>query len=189
MHTDPLVEFQLAMLNRVWGKYAGSVVSNKDEEESGRLQVLCPAILGSTPVWARPCVSYAGPDLGFFMLPPEKANVWIEFEGGDTSRAIWTGCFWGKGELPADATSADIKLIATDQASFKIDDSDGTVEIANASDATTTWTSDVVTIAGEASHSVAAGGVVSESAAGSGKVEVADGGVTVNGGKFKVGVS
>ena len=186
MPTDPVIDFQLAQLHRVWGKYAGSVVSTDDPEQSGRLQVLCPAILGSTPVWARPCVPYAGPGVGFFFLPPVKANVWIEFEGGDTSRPIWTGCFWAKGELPVDATSADTKLIATEQASLKIDDGAGSVEIANAADSRTTWSGDVATEAGRASHTVGASGVVSESATGTGKVEVRDGSVSVNGGALSV---
>jgi len=186
MLNDPAVAFQLAMLNRVWGKYAGSVVGSDDPEKSGRLQIMCPAILGSAVVWARPCVPYAGKGVGFFMLPPDKANVWIEFEAGDTSRPIWTGCFWGSGELPEDATSADVKLIATKTASLKIDDGAGSVEIANQSDTATSWTSDVETTAGGASHKVSAAGVVSESAAGTGKVDVSDSGVAVNGGAFKV---
>jgi uncharacterized protein involved in type VI secretion and phage assembly len=186
MLTDPIIDFQLSQLHHVWGKYAGSVVDTDDPEQSGRLQVLCPSILGSTAVWARPCVPYAGPNVGFFFLPPKGANVWIEFEAGNTSRPIWTGCFWAKGELPADATSADIKLIATDQASLKIDDSSGTIEIANASDSQTTWSSVVATEAGMASHTVGASGVVSESATGTGKVEVRDGSVSVNGGALSV---
>ena len=28
------------------------------------------------------------------------AGVWIEFEGGDVSYPIWTGCFWRDGEAP-----------------------------------------------------------------------------------------
>lgn len=186
MLTDPLIEFQLAQMHRVWGKYAGSVADTKDPEQSGRLQVVCPAILGSTPVWARPCVPYAGPGVGFFFLPPVGANVWIEFEGGETSRPIWTGCFWGKGELPPDAASADIKLIVTDAAKLTIDDGAGSVELTNSSSVKTTWSGDVVTEAGGAAHTVAAAGVVSESAAGTGKVDVSDSGVAVNGSAFTV---
>jgi len=186
MLIDPLIEMQLAQSSRVWGKYAGSVQSSADPEQSGRLQVTCPAIFGATALWARPCVPYAGPGVGFVFLPPDGANVWIEFEGGDVSRPIWTGCFWGKGEMPADATSADIKMIKTEQATLTIDDGAGTVAITNASDVVTTWASDVTTEAGGASHVVAGAGVVSESASGVGKVDVSDSGVTVNGGALTV---
>ena len=32
-------------------------------------------------------------------------GVWIEFEGGDVSYPIWTGCYWRDGELPSDASA------------------------------------------------------------------------------------
>ena len=35
-----------------------------------------------------------------FTVPPEGSNVWVEFEGGDANYPIWSGCFWGQGELP-----------------------------------------------------------------------------------------
>ena len=34
-------------------------------------------------------------------IPPVGANVWVEFEGGDPDYPIWSGCFWGTGEVPA----------------------------------------------------------------------------------------
>ena len=42
-----------------------------------------------------------GDGVGFFAMPPTGANVWVEFEGGDPDYPIWTGCFWGTGEVPA----------------------------------------------------------------------------------------
>jgi uncharacterized protein involved in type VI secretion and phage assembly len=184
MLRDTLRDLQNAQVGRVWGKYAGKVVSNSDPEQMGRLQVRCDAVFGSTPVWALPCVPYAGPGVGFYFIPPVNAGVWIEFEGGDASRPIWTGCYWAKGELPDGAGSADCKLIATEKATLKIDDAAGEVHLKNDSDVSTTWSSDVVTEAGSATHSVGADGVVSESSPG--KVEVGAGGVTVNNGAFKV---
>ena len=47
-----------------------------------------------------PCTPYAGKDIGMFTVPPEGSNVWVEFEGGDANYPIWSGCFWGQGELP-----------------------------------------------------------------------------------------
>ena len=43
---------------------------------------------------------YAGPGVGFFAIPPKGANIWVEFEGGDPDRAIWTGCFWDSVQIP-----------------------------------------------------------------------------------------
>ena len=68
----------------------------------GRVQVSVPAVLGDGRLsWAMPCVPYAGSQVGFFAIPPVGANVWVEFEGGDPDYPIWSGCFWGTGEVPA----------------------------------------------------------------------------------------
>lgn len=181
---DHLLDFQHAHLHKVLGKYAATVVDNDDPEQMGRLLVRCREVLGTQAVWALPCVPYAGPGVGFHFIPPVDAGVWIEFAGGDTDCAIWVGCYWAKGDLPADAESADIKLIATGKAVLKIDDSSGEVVVKNDSDASTTWSGDVATEAGGATHTVGANGVVSESAPG--KVEVGAAGVTLNNGAFKV---
>jgi hypothetical protein len=82
------------------GKYRGTVLDNLDLLMMGRLMVKVPAVPGSLLNWALPCTPYAGPDVGFFMMPPIGANVWVEFEGGDPNWPIWSGCFWGEGELP-----------------------------------------------------------------------------------------
>jgi uncharacterized protein involved in type VI secretion and phage assembly len=184
MLTDALLDFQNAQLHKVWGKYAGTVVDNADPEQMGRLQVRCRTVLGDEAVWAMPCVPYAGPGVGFHFIPPVGAGVWIEFAGGDVSQPVWVGCYWAKGQLPAAADSPDVKLIATAKASLTIDDDSGEVVLRNASEASTTWNSEVATEAGSATHTVGATGVVSESTPG--KVEVGPAGVTINNGAFKV---
>ena len=61
-----------------------------------------PSVLGGvTSGWAAPCVPYAGPQVGFVMLPDVGSGVWIEFEGGDVSFPIWTGCYWNSGDIPS----------------------------------------------------------------------------------------
>lgn len=87
--------------HRVYGKYQATVMNNLDPQSLGRLQAFVPAVLGEIPTgWAKPCVPYAGPASGFFSVPPVGAGVWIEFEAGDVSQPIWTGCYWGAAELP-----------------------------------------------------------------------------------------
>lgn len=183
---DHFRDFQEAQLHRVYGKYAGRVIATGDPRQMGRLQVACPAVLGEQKVWAMPCVPYAGKGVGFYFIPPVDAGVWIEFEGGDVSRAIWTGCYWSDGDLPSDASSTDIKLLTTASASMRFDDGAGEIALRNNADASTVWASDVSTTAGRANHSVGASGVVAQSALGSGKVEVNDAGVVVNNGRFGV---
>lgn len=98
-----------------FGKYRGKVENNLDPNQQGRVQISCPAVLGSGSLaWAMPCVPYAGSQVGFFAAPPVGANVWVEFEGGDTRYPIWTGCFWGQGELPSDASLPTGRIFITD---------------------------------------------------------------------------
>jgi hypothetical protein len=86
---------------RVLGKYRGIVLNNIDPLNLGRVQATVPEVLGEIPTgWATPCAPYAGTAAGFFSIPPIGAGVWIEFEGGDVSRPIWAGCYWGAGEVP-----------------------------------------------------------------------------------------
>ncbi len=86
---------------RVYGKYAGTVVNNVDPNNLGRITAFVPEVLGEIPTgWAKPCTPYAGPTTGFFSLPSIGAGVWIEFEAGDVTRPIWAGCHWGAGEPP-----------------------------------------------------------------------------------------
>jgi hypothetical protein len=108
-----------------FGKYRGTVANNVDPMQMGRLQVTVPAVLGDGQLsWAMPCVPYAGSQVGFFALPPSGANVWVEFEGGDPDRPIWSGCFWGTGELPTPAL-AQMKFIKTDGVKLTLSDVPG----------------------------------------------------------------
>jgi type VI secretion system secreted protein VgrG len=83
--------------NRYFGKYRGYVSGVVDPLNLGRIKARVPRLLGEAETgWALPCAPYAGPDQGIFMVPEVGAGVWIEFEGGDLSRPIWSGGFWGK---------------------------------------------------------------------------------------------
>jgi uncharacterized protein involved in type VI secretion and phage assembly len=108
------------------GKYRGVVENNEDPLKKGRVQVSVPTVLGeSTLSWAMPCMPYSGPEeVGFFTIPPERANVWVEFEAGDPNRPIWSGCFWGENEtVPARQGTAEQKVLKTKAGTIKIDDS------------------------------------------------------------------
>jgi uncharacterized protein involved in type VI secretion and phage assembly len=49
-----------------------------------------------------PCFPIAGKQQGTYFIPQIGAGVWIEFENGDPSYPVWTGCFWGVvAEVPA----------------------------------------------------------------------------------------
>jgi hypothetical protein len=109
-----------------FGKYRGKVENNVDPMQQGRVQVSVPAVLGEGRLsWAMPCVPYAGPGVGFFAVPPVGANVWVEFEGGDTEYPILSGCFWGTGEAPAAPALAQTKVFKTDGVKLTLNDLPG----------------------------------------------------------------
>lgn len=108
------------------GKYRGTVSDNKDPSMIGRIRAKVPAVFGHDDTgWALPCSPYAGNRVGFFFIPPLDANVWIEFEGGNTEVPIWSGGFWGTGEPPSTPANAEIKVIATDSATITLNDMPG----------------------------------------------------------------
>lgn len=113
-------------MSQFFGKYRGTVENNLDPMQQGRIQVSVPAVLGDSRMsWAMPCVPYAGSGVGFFMIPPRGANIWVEFEGGDPDYPIWSGCFWGMGEVPAQPAVAEMKVIKTETCTITLNDLPG----------------------------------------------------------------
>jgi uncharacterized protein involved in type VI secretion and phage assembly len=119
-----------------YGKYRGIVTNNKDPNNLGRLRATVHDVLGENESgWAIPCTPYAGNDVGLFLIPPEKASVWIEFEHGDPERPIWTGCFWAFDngtaidKLPASPAVPDMKVLKTDVGTITLNDTSGSASI------------------------------------------------------------
>jgi hypothetical protein len=83
-------------VRRYFGKYRGTVLPMYDVDTRGRLLVAVSDANGPNfSGWARPCVPWAGPSMGCYMVPPPGANVWVEFEHGNPDHPIWVGCWWG----------------------------------------------------------------------------------------------
>ncbi|WP_326772964.1 phage baseplate assembly protein V [Streptomyces sp. NBC_01445] len=86
-------------VGRYYGKYRGKVVDNRDDLHRGTLQVTVPDVFGPTAdVPAVPCLPY-----GQFFVPPVGTDVWVEFEAGDTTRAVWAGVWYPDGTAPEEA--------------------------------------------------------------------------------------
>jgi phage baseplate assembly protein gpV len=118
------------LLRGKWlGKYRG-IVSAVDASTM-RVRAKVPAVADVDLGWALPCVPYAGPDVGFVMLPEAGSGVWIEFEGGDLSYPIWVGCYWHDGDVPGDA-APDVKAIFTKAGRVVLDDAAGSLTIEDA---------------------------------------------------------
>jgi uncharacterized protein involved in type VI secretion and phage assembly len=90
--------FEEHVKSRFYGKYEAVVTQVKDPLQMGRIRTRVPAVLGDQleSGWALPCAPFGGGrDRGFLFLPEVGDTVWIEFAGGDPSRPIWSGAFWG----------------------------------------------------------------------------------------------
>lgn len=107
------------MEGQFFGKYRGVVKENRDPSGRGRLQVLVPTVMDQEPIWAMPCVPYAGDNMGLYAMPEPGTGVWVEFEAGDPSYPIWVGCFWADGEVPKNnrniPATPPVKIIRTKQ--------------------------------------------------------------------------
>ena len=110
--------------NRFPGKYRGKVLDNADPLFQGRIMAEVPAIPGSLLNWALPCTPYAGPNVGFYTMPPIGANVWIEFEGGDPGYPVWVGCFWGPEDIlrVPEPPPPEIKVFKTEYVTMILND-------------------------------------------------------------------
>ena len=111
-----------------FGKYRGKVTNNVDPLFIGRINVSVPAVKGlSSMDWALPSAPYAGSGVGFLMIPPVGANVWVEFEGGDINYPIYSGCFWEAGQAPMGTVPGNpyYKVIKLDTITLALDETPG----------------------------------------------------------------
>jgi uncharacterized protein involved in type VI secretion and phage assembly len=166
--SDPLLQELMDLVrSRFYGKFRG-VVTDVDASTM-RIKASLPSVLpGGVTGWCRPCVPYAGPQVGFIMLPEAGSGVWIEFEGGDPSYPIWVGMYWHDGEVPSQA-SATVKNIITTAGSVALDDDAGSITLTDAQQNTVVLDSSGVT-----------------STSGASSVAIGASGVNVNNGAFQV---
>jgi hypothetical protein len=134
--TDSL-EAQDQQTGRFFGKYRGLVTDNQDPSGLGRIRAKVPCVLGDVETgWALPALPYSGDGVGIYTVPAVDAGVWIEFEAGDVSHPIWTGCWWGGGQLPKDETGAATtparKIIRTEEGLLlSLDDGGKTITLSD----------------------------------------------------------
>jgi uncharacterized protein involved in type VI secretion and phage assembly len=154
------MSFISAPADKYYGKYRGTVRSNLDPLQIGRVVAVVPDISGQTPLsWALPCLPYAGTRSGTYVVPDVGSTVWIEFEQGNLDYPIWTGCFWSSDqEVPATALAAppgtaQVLIQTPSQNSMLVSDQSGP-----------------------------AGGIVLRSAAGA-AISISDSGITIDNGQ------
>jgi phage baseplate assembly protein gpV len=99
-------------VQKYYGKYPALVLENtvpEDEDDygghRGELKVEIPGILEEDPdtedaqralqVRAKPCMH-----TGFFVIPENQSQVWVEFVEGDINTPVWTGVWYPRDAAP-----------------------------------------------------------------------------------------
>jgi uncharacterized protein involved in type VI secretion and phage assembly len=145
MNDTMMLEILERVRNRFYGKYRGTVT--EVDAATMRIKAKVPSVLGAQPTgWCMACVPYAGAAVGIAFLPEVGSGVWIEFEGGDVSYPIWSGCYWRSDEYPEDAAE-QVKVIVT-QSGHKIllDDVASTITITDSNENKITLESSGITL-------------------------------------------
>lgn len=95
-----------------YGKYRAKVVDVQDPQYRGRIRVMCPKVLGEAKSsWCEPCVPVAYDNGGDFAIPKLGEFVWVEFEGGNPSKPIYTGGLWSYNNSPSPSYEVGTRLI------------------------------------------------------------------------------
>jgi uncharacterized protein involved in type VI secretion and phage assembly len=153
---------------RFYGKYRGTVTDI--DASTLRIKAAVPAVLGPQATgWCMPCVPYAGPNVGMAFLPEVGSGVWIEFEGGDVSYPIWTGCYWHSGEQPSDAAPKVKAIVTVSPHKILLDDDAQSITISDSNQNTIKLDSSGITV----TH-------------GSNSIAISDSEVNVNNGALEV---
>jgi uncharacterized protein involved in type VI secretion and phage assembly len=165
-----IVELAELARSRFFGKYRGIVSDVGDPEGMGRIVASVPEVYGTEDSpWALPVVPFAGPSHGLVLLPEVGDGVWIEFEAGDVSRPLWTGCWWGKGDLPAPG-GENVRVLATSGGhQIILDDDNHKLQLLHSGGAEITMTDNDITIK-----------------IGSARIVLSSGGVSINDGALEV---
>ena len=99
------MENKLDKSKKFYGKYRGIITNNQDPQNRGRLKVQVPKVLGKHDShWALPCLPP-----GSYIIPKEGTGVWVEFEGGNPDKPIWSGYWLPEGETLKDISPAGMK--------------------------------------------------------------------------------
>ena len=112
-------------LGRFYSRYRGVVINNEDPDGLQRLEIIIPNIHNGIKIWARPSNQQGGINYGIkYFTPLVGEVVWVEFEKGNLSKAIWSYHGWSKDEVPEELKSNSVAGIITPQNNRVILDDD-----------------------------------------------------------------
>ena len=122
----------LEYLGRYYSTYRASVINNNDELNMNRVHVYIPSVQNGIKIWALPkSTTIGGCFHGLKLTTPLVGEVvYIEFEGGDPLRPLWSYHGWATGETPDDLKDNNsIGLVTPEGNKIYIKDVDGELYI------------------------------------------------------------
>ena len=98
-------------LGRWYSQYRAVVLDNlPDDKNTGNILVEVPKVQGGMKLIARAGSLQGGPGFGVKSFLPKKGEiVWVEFEYGNPTQAIWHPHTWAHGECPEELRDTDSK--------------------------------------------------------------------------------
>lgn len=122
----------LEYLGRYYSTYRAIVINNNDELNMNRVHVYIPSVQNGIKIWALPkSTTIGGCFHGLKLTTPLVGEVvYIEFEGGDPLRPLWSYHGWATGETPDDLKDNNsIGLVTPEGNKIFIKDVDGELYI------------------------------------------------------------
>ena len=122
----------LEYLGRYYSTYRAIVINNNDELNMNRVHVYIPSVQNGIKIWALPkSTTIGGCFHGLKLTTPLVGEVvYIEFEGGDPLRPLWSYHGWATGETPDDLKDNNsIGLVTPEGNKIYIKDVDGEIYI------------------------------------------------------------
>lgn len=132
---EAIQKYGLEYLGRFYSVYRG-IVEDPDcndgtHDGMGYLKVYLPTIHDGMRVWARPKALIGGLISGAkYLIPKRGDTVFVEFEGGDPYKALWSYHNWNIGEVPDELKSREVAGIVTPKGhSIVLDEENDTLDI------------------------------------------------------------
>lgn len=99
-------------LGRYYSRYRGLVIDNEDPTGLDKLLVYIPKM--DAQIWARSGGTIGGYQWGYKLHTPSKGDlVWVEFENGNLTSALWTYHTWTLGQKPKDLEDPQVLGLVT----------------------------------------------------------------------------